>query len=50
MFRMLVKARPDRYIAQPTLALSTCPTLVEQGIARATSTCARSCWWATGCG
>ena len=31
--RMLVKARPDRYIAQPTLALSTCPTLVEQGIA-----------------
>jgi len=33
MFRMLVKARPDRYIAQPTLALSTCPTLVEQGIA-----------------
>jgi uncharacterized circularly permuted ATP-grasp superfamily protein len=33
MFRILVKARPDRYIAQPTLALSTCPTLVEQGIA-----------------
>jgi uncharacterized circularly permuted ATP-grasp superfamily protein len=33
MFRMLVKARPDRYIAQPTLALSTCPTLVERGIA-----------------
>jgi uncharacterized circularly permuted ATP-grasp superfamily protein len=33
MFRMLVKARPDRYIAQPTLALSTCPTLVEKGIA-----------------
>ena len=33
MFRMMVKARPDRYIAQPTLALSTCPTLVEQGIA-----------------
>ena len=31
MFRMLVKARPDRYIAQPTLALSTCPTLVETG-------------------
>jgi uncharacterized circularly permuted ATP-grasp superfamily protein len=27
------RARPDRYIAQPTLALSTCPTLVEQGIA-----------------
>jgi uncharacterized circularly permuted ATP-grasp superfamily protein len=33
MFRMLVKASPDRYIAQPTLALSTCPTLVEKGIA-----------------
>jgi uncharacterized circularly permuted ATP-grasp superfamily protein len=34
MFRMLVKARPERYIAQPTLPISTCPTLVEQGIAR----------------
>jgi uncharacterized circularly permuted ATP-grasp superfamily protein len=34
MFRMLLKARPDRYIAQPTLALSTCPTLVETGFAR----------------
>ena len=33
MFRMPVKARPDRYIAQPTLALSTCPTLVETGFA-----------------
>ncbi len=33
MFRMKVKARPDRYIAQPTLALSTCPTLVDAGIA-----------------
>ena len=33
VFRTLVKAQPDRYIAQPTLALSTCPTLVEQGIA-----------------
>ncbi|RTL63235.1 MAG: circularly permuted type 2 ATP-grasp protein [Hyphomicrobiales bacterium] len=33
MFRMKVKARPERYIAQPTLALSTCPTLVEAGIA-----------------
>ena len=32
-FRTLVKAHPGRYIAQPTLALSTCPTLVEQGIA-----------------
>jgi uncharacterized circularly permuted ATP-grasp superfamily protein len=34
MFRMMIKARPALYIAQPTLALSTCPTLVEQGIAQ----------------
>ena len=27
------KAQPDNYIAQPTLALSTCPTLVEAGVA-----------------
>ncbi len=33
MFKMRVKARPERYIAQPTLALSTCPTLVDAGIA-----------------
>jgi uncharacterized circularly permuted ATP-grasp superfamily protein len=33
IFRMKVKARPERYIAQPTLALSSCPTLVEKGIA-----------------
>ena len=32
-FRATLKARPDHYIAQPTLALSTCPTLVEEGIA-----------------
>ena len=32
-FKMKIKGRPERYIAQPTLALSTCPTLVEQGIA-----------------
>jgi uncharacterized circularly permuted ATP-grasp superfamily protein len=32
-FRTRVKARPDNYIAQPTLALSTCPTLTEEGIA-----------------
>jgi uncharacterized circularly permuted ATP-grasp superfamily protein len=31
-FRAKVKARPDNYIAQPTLALSTCPTLVEAGV------------------
>ena len=27
------EAHPENYIAQPTLALSTCPTLVEKGIA-----------------
>ncbi|BEU52195.1 circularly permuted type 2 ATP-grasp protein [Ralstonia pseudosolanacearum] len=32
-FREVVKARPGQYIAQPTLALSTCPTYVEAGIA-----------------
>jgi len=32
-FRQLLIARPDGYIAQPTLALSACPTYVENGIA-----------------
>lgn len=32
-FRERILANPDNYIAQPTLALSTCPTLVEQGVA-----------------
>jgi uncharacterized circularly permuted ATP-grasp superfamily protein len=32
-FRRLLTAEPDRYIAQPTLALSTVPTLVEAGVA-----------------
>lgn len=32
-FREVVKSRPEQYIAQPTLALSTCPTYVEAGIA-----------------
>jgi uncharacterized circularly permuted ATP-grasp superfamily protein len=32
-FRARITANPGNYIAQPTLALSTCPTLVEQGIA-----------------
>jgi uncharacterized circularly permuted ATP-grasp superfamily protein len=32
-FRAQIRATPERYIAQPTLALSTCPTFVEQGIA-----------------
>ena len=32
-FRGLIKTHPERYIAQPTLALSTCPTFVEEGVA-----------------
>jgi len=32
-FRYRLLARPDNYIAQPTLALSTVPTYVEAGIA-----------------
>ena len=32
-FRQRVLARPEGYIAQPTLALSACPTYVEAGIA-----------------
>ena len=32
-FAGLLKARPTNYIAQPTLALSTCPTFVAQGVA-----------------
>jgi uncharacterized circularly permuted ATP-grasp superfamily protein len=32
-FRERLIARPDGYIAQPTLALSACPTFVESGIA-----------------
>jgi uncharacterized circularly permuted ATP-grasp superfamily protein len=32
-FRARLLAKPDNYIAQPTLALSTCPTYVNQGIA-----------------
>tara|TARA_R110002110_G_scaffold366355_1_gene576353 strand:- start:271 stop:708 length:438 start_codon:yes stop_codon:yes gene_type:complete len=33
MFAGRIKASPDKYIAQPTLALSTCPTFVDEGIA-----------------
>ncbi|MBP6279954.1 MAG: circularly permuted type 2 ATP-grasp protein, partial [Rhodocyclaceae bacterium] len=33
LFRAKIIADPARYIAQPTLALSTCPTFVESGIA-----------------
>jgi uncharacterized circularly permuted ATP-grasp superfamily protein len=32
-FRQRILARPEGYIAQPTLALSTCPTFVDAGIA-----------------
>jgi len=32
-FKERVKANPQGYIAQPTLALSTCPTFVESGVA-----------------
>ncbi|MFZ6655739.1 circularly permuted type 2 ATP-grasp protein [Undibacterium sp. TJN19] len=32
-FRQRLLAKPDGYIAQPTLALSACPTFVESGIA-----------------
>ncbi len=32
-FRARLRAKPEGYIAQPTLALSTCPTYVESGIA-----------------
>jgi uncharacterized circularly permuted ATP-grasp superfamily protein len=31
-FRQLIVAAPERYIAQPTLALSTCPTFAAQGL------------------
>ena len=33
LFRTKILADPARYIAQPTLALSTCPTFVDAGIA-----------------
>ncbi len=32
-FRSKLKASPKNFIAQPTLALSTCPTFVDSGIA-----------------
>ncbi|MEM7696419.1 MAG: circularly permuted type 2 ATP-grasp protein [Pseudomonadota bacterium] len=32
-FRAKLKADPDEFIAQPTLALSTCPTFVGEGVA-----------------
>ena len=33
LFREKIIAAPDKYIAQPTLSLSTCPTFVENGVA-----------------
>jgi uncharacterized circularly permuted ATP-grasp superfamily protein len=32
-FRVRLLADPENYIAQPTLALSSCPTFVEEGVA-----------------
>jgi len=32
-FRQRILAAPEKYIAQPTLALSTCPTCTESGLA-----------------
>ena len=32
-FRLRIEENPQNYIAQPTLALSTCPTFVAEGIA-----------------
>ena len=32
-FRRQILATPERYIAQPTLALSTCPTFADAGLA-----------------
>ncbi|MGF1456217.1 MAG: circularly permuted type 2 ATP-grasp protein [Alphaproteobacteria bacterium] len=32
-FRKRIKAKPSNYIAQPTLSLSACPCLVEEGVA-----------------
>jgi uncharacterized circularly permuted ATP-grasp superfamily protein len=32
LFRKQILATPERYIAQPTLALSTCPTFADRGL------------------
>jgi uncharacterized circularly permuted ATP-grasp superfamily protein len=32
-FRQRIVASPEKYIAQPTLSLSTCPTFVQSGLA-----------------
>ncbi len=31
-YRKQIEARPESYIAQPTLALSTCPTVTDKGV------------------
>lgn len=41
-FRKRIEAAPEKYIAQPTLSLSACPTFVESGVAPAISICAPS--------
>ncbi len=41
-FRRQIIATPERYIAQPTLALSTCPTFARIGWRRGTSICVPS--------
>ena len=33
LFRAKLKANPKSFVAQPTLALSTCPTCVDEGVA-----------------
>jgi uncharacterized circularly permuted ATP-grasp superfamily protein len=33
LFREKIVAAPQKYIAQPTLSLSTCPTYVDSGVA-----------------
>ena len=43
-FAAKLKADPDNYIAQPTLALSTCPASFDAASRRAMSTCAPSCF------
>jgi len=42
-FRAKLKADPKNFIAQPTLALSTCPTCVEEGVAPRHVDLRRSC-------
>jgi uncharacterized circularly permuted ATP-grasp superfamily protein len=43
-FERKLRARPENYIAQPTLALSTCPIFTKAGLAPRHVTCGRSAW------